>query len=153
MNIDVGGGASAPAINNACLPNIIDKLDADTVEKVRVINSMLYHRLNVQEKIIEKYKKESIKTILKEKERLNHDLRKIAKRSPSIPDVRYLMCHFKNRKKLPGLKFKSFATEPQDMKGFQTEKECRLFCDRFYTHHIHTALSGTLKTCQSNYCI
>lgn len=143
MNIDIGGGTSAqstPAINNACLPNIYDKLDADAREKVRVVNSMLNQRLQVQEKIIDKYRRESMKVMLKEKERLRYDLKKIAKKSPSVPDIRYLnfMTQYKNGRTLPELKFKGYTTEPHVMKGLQTEKECRPFCDRYYTHHIHT---------------
>ena len=45
-----------PPVNNALLPDIYDKLEADTIEKTRVANTVLDIRLSVEQKVIAKYK-------------------------------------------------------------------------------------------------
>ena len=44
-----------PPVNNLCVPDIFNKLDADVIERTRVLNSQLNVRLNVQERVIVKY--------------------------------------------------------------------------------------------------
>jgi hypothetical protein len=45
-----------PPINNLLQPDIYNKMDADTIEKTRVVNSQLDQRLNTQQRIIARYR-------------------------------------------------------------------------------------------------
>lgn len=59
----------APPMNNACIPDIYSKIDADTIERTRVVNAVLQFRLQVQEKLLSKYRLETEKICRKEKEK------------------------------------------------------------------------------------
>ena len=50
-----------PPVNNACIPDVFNKLDADTIERTRVVNSLLDKRLEVQQKVLSKYRNQAEK--------------------------------------------------------------------------------------------
>ena len=46
----------SPPINNLLQPDIYNRLDAEAIERTRVINTQLDERLRVQQKILAKYR-------------------------------------------------------------------------------------------------
>ncbi|XP_053401133.1 uncharacterized protein LOC128557608 [Mercenaria mercenaria] len=134
-----------PPVNNACLPDIYNKLDANAIEKTKVLNMQLSFRLKLQEKVLSKYRNAAEQRYTREKDKLRMDLRNICRRMPNYADIPRLETKVKTLRK--GRKAKTsqkhdcvFTTEPLDMKGI-SEKDDKPFCDRFLTHHLPTKSS------------
>lgn len=130
-----------PPVNNACVPDIYNKLDASTIEKTKVINLQLKHRLQIQEKVLVKYRNAAEQRYTVERDKVRSELRNIFRRLPNYADIPHLETKVKKLRK--GRKAKTtlkhdcvFTTEPLDMKGLSTEKGDKPFCDRFITHHL-----------------
>lgn len=47
---------SSPPVNNLLQPDIYNRLDAEVIERTRVMNTQLDQRLRVQQKILAKYR-------------------------------------------------------------------------------------------------
>ncbi|XP_052106013.1 uncharacterized protein LOC127738707 [Mytilus californianus] len=131
---------AAPPVNNACLPDIYNKLDADTIEKTRVINKLLEQRLKLQEKIINKYQVRATVVHKNEKARVRKDLKKIRNHLPNMDDMVFM----DTQMQLKTLRKKhhhvhtptGYTTTPMEMKGLASEKDDNPFCSRFYIHHM-----------------
>lgn len=131
---------AAPPVNNACLPDIYNKLDADTIEKTRVINKLLEQRLKIQENIINKYQVRAQVCYKHEKERVRKELRKIQRHLPNMNEMLYM----DTQMQLKTLRKRhhhvhtptGYTTTPKEMKGLASEKDDNPFCSRFYVHHM-----------------
>lgn len=126
---------SAPPINNACLPNAYNKLDADARKKTRVVNGLLDYRLQVQYRMLEKYKRDVDKVHKREKAKIQRELKTFDRKLPYMEDMAYLKI------KLPLVnhgeqKYKTHVTQPKPLKGISSEREDKPFCDRFFHHHV-----------------
>lgn len=131
---------AAPPVNNACLPDIYNKLDADTIEKTRVVNKLLEQRLRIQEKILNKYQTRAQMCCKNEKERVRNDLKKIHKHLPNMDDMYYMDTQMQLktlRKRQHHVHTPTgYTTTPKDIRGLASEKEENPFCSRFYVHHM-----------------
>ncbi|XP_060072745.1 uncharacterized protein LOC132552578 [Ylistrum balloti] len=141
--LDVHAKREAPPVNNACVPDIYNKLDADAIERTRVINAMLDKRLVVQEKVLTKYQHQAEVFYKKQKERVTKELRKVQHRLPSMDDfhpnvetstrikkLRRVQCHVHTPV--------GFTTTPREIKGIPAERDNNPFCGRFFSHHLPT---------------
>jgi len=141
--LDVNARFEAPPINNACVPDIYSKLDADIIEKTRVVNSLLDERLKVQEKVLNKYRDQAEKYYEREKDRIRQELWRVRRRMPNMsdfhPDVdtkyqikkmRMVQSHIRTPI--------GYTTTPREIKGIPAEKDNRPFCQRFVSHHLPT---------------
>ena len=129
-----------PPVNNACMPDIYNKMDADTIERTRVVNSLLDVRLSIQEKVLKKYQTAAERRISKEKDKVKTELRKISRRLPNYSDIPHLeakIIKYKRRKSMNKHDC-VFTTHPVGINGIPAEKDDRPFCDRFFTHHMPT---------------
>ena len=130
----------APPVNNACLPDIYNKLDADTIEKTRVINKLLEQRLKIQQNILHKYQARVQVCHKHEKERVRKELRKIRRHLPNMDDMEYMNTQMQLktlRKKHHHIHTPTgYTTTPMEMKGLASEKDDNPFCSRFYVHHM-----------------
>jgi len=133
-----------PPVNNLCVPDIFNKLDADVIERTRVLNSQLNVRLNVQERVIVKYKSAAEQRYKRERARVCKDLRSIVRRLPNyseIPQLETKINKLKKRKRRSNLSVKHncvHTTEPLDMKGLAEGKEDKPYCGRYFSHHLPT---------------
>ncbi|KAK3576285.1 hypothetical protein CHS0354_036020 [Potamilus streckersoni] len=135
------GTSSAPPVNNFCVPDLYNKLDADTIEKTRVINSLLTSRLQVQEKVLNKYKHDSERMHTQEKERLTRELKNIGRKLPNysdIPNLETKIMKIQRRRKCHLRQNYRYSTEPKEIKGISAEREEKPFCDRYHSHHLPT---------------
>ncbi|KAH3853265.1 uncharacterized protein LOC127873511 [Dreissena polymorpha] len=131
-----------PPTNMACMPDIFNKLDADTIEKTRVLNSQLDMRLRVQERVLSKHRCAVEQRYVRERDRLRVDLTNISRRLPNYSALSQLENKVKTiiNKRNRGFKKHDcvFTTEPLDMGGLADDKLDKPFCDRFLTHHLPT---------------
>ncbi|XP_060554239.1 uncharacterized protein LOC132715263 [Ruditapes philippinarum] len=131
-----------PPVNNACVPDIYNKLDANAIEKTKVMNMQLNYKLKIQEKVLTKYRNAAEQRYTRERDKLRMDLRNICRRMPNYADIPKLETKVKKLRKGKKAKYAPkhdcvFTTEPLDMKGI-SEKDEKPFCDRFLTHHLPT---------------
>lgn len=113
-----------PPVNNALLPDIYNKLDAGTIEKTRVANSVLDLRLGVEQKIIAKYRREAERMFQSQKTSAVADLSRIAQKLPS---------------QLAQPQLGSYKTSKgMNQKGYMTERNGEAICQRCYIHHLPT---------------
>lgn len=132
----------APPMNNGCIPDIYSKLDADTIEKTRVVNAVLEFQLQVQEKLITKYKLQAEKFCRKEKEKVYKELKRIHRKLPymgenPLQDTREKVREFRmaqNHIRTP----LGYTTVPREIPGLTEEKDTRPFCQRYHSHHLPT---------------
>lgn len=131
-----------PPVNNACVPDIYNKLDANAIEKTKVINMQLSFKLKVQEKVLLKYKNAAEQRYARERDKIRMDLRNIGRRLPNYADIPHLETKVKKLRR--GKKAKTgqkhdcvFTTEPLEM-AISTEKDDKPFCDRYFSHHLPT---------------
>ena len=131
----------APPINNLCVPDIYNKLDANVIERTRVINTLLDTKLKVQQKVLTKYKLQAEQMYKRERDRIRHECVGIRRRLPNVSEfdqtvttksqikkMRKVQCHVRT----PLL----FTTTPREIKGIPAEKDDRPFCNRYVTHHL-----------------
>ncbi|XP_005098619.1 uncharacterized protein LOC101848354 [Aplysia californica] len=130
MNLSSNG--PPPPINNACLPDIYNRLDAEAIEKTRVANTQLALRLSSQERIISKYKHEAERYNVIEKSRAALDLSRIRQILPTVSRV----ANFEE---------KFFRTQPmkaekkrrsKNRKSYQAQTNDDSICQRCYIHHL-----------------
>ncbi|KAK3093192.1 hypothetical protein FSP39_012450 [Pinctada imbricata] len=140
--LNVNSLMESPPVNNACIPDIYNKLDAETIEKTRVINSLLQKRLEVQQKVLNKYRYEAEKFHRKEHNKVVKDLRKVRMKLPYMDDEPTI----DTKEKVKMLRMAQshvrtpigYTTIPREPVGISTEKDDRPFCSRFFTHHLPT---------------
>ena len=131
-----------PPVNNACIPDVFNKLDADTIERTRVVNSLLDKRLEVQQKVLSKYRNQAEKFHRHEQQKVVKELRKVRRRLPYMNDEPTL--DTKDKVKLFRMAQShvrtplGYTTVPKEPNGVSTEKDDRPFCARFFTHHLPT---------------
>lgn len=141
--LDVTVRREAPPGNNLCVPDIYNKLDADAIERTRVVNTLLDERLRVQEKVLNKYQHQTEVFYNRQIERVSQELRRVQRRLPNMSDfhpsvqtktrikkLRMVQSHVRSRI--------GFTTKPKEIKGISAEKDSRPFCGRFFTHHLPT---------------
>lgn len=144
LGADIPSEEIPPPVNNACMPDIYNKLDACAIERTKVLNSQLNVKLKVQEKVLLKYKMAAEQRYNRERDKLRADLRNINRRLPNYADIPHLETKLKKLKKNKrpkkdlSLRDCVFTTEPLDLKGLSAEKDDKPFCDRFLTHHLPT---------------
>ncbi|OWF41543.1 hypothetical protein KP79_PYT11871 [Mizuhopecten yessoensis] len=141
--LNVHAKREAPPVNNACVPDIYNKLDADAIEKTRVVNALLDKRLMVQEKVLTKYKHQAEVFYKRQKERVSQELRKVQRKLPSMADFHPSVQTSTRIKKLRMVQSHvhtpvGFTTTPREIKGIPAEKDNRPFCGRFFSHHLPT---------------
>ncbi|XP_067680942.1 uncharacterized protein [Haliotis asinina] len=119
---------SAPPVNNALLPDIYNKLDADLQERTRVINTQLDKRLSMQERVLNKYRRAAERLYNEEAIRVRQDLVKINKKLPAIGNIRNFCLGYISRKKKHHRKRKGIPEERIEMP----------FCERHFIHHLPT---------------
>lgn len=129
-----------PPVNNACMPDIYNKLDAETIEKTRVVNSLLDVRLSIQEKVLNKYQIAAERRYTKERDKVKTELRKISRRLPNYSDIPHLEAKIVKYKRRKCINKHDcvFTTEPIGINGVATERDGRPFCDRYFSHHLPT---------------
>ncbi|OWF36115.1 uncharacterized protein LOC110442102 [Mizuhopecten yessoensis] len=140
-NTDVAGlPLGAPPINNACLPTLFNKLDANVRERNRVRNSFLDHSLRFQQKIIDKYHMQAMRFYVREKNNLGKDIKRIIKKTPNLEDIPYLEANALKgnfqRKEDISVPYKGYCTEPKEFNTIQTATESKPFCVRYFCHHF-----------------
>jgi hypothetical protein len=134
--MSIGGlPVSAPPINNACLPNVFNKLDAEALKKTKVPNGLLDYRLQIQIRMLEKYRRDADKIYKKEKAKIQKDLKTLDRKLPNMDDMAYLKLKIPMKTSEESA-FKTFVTQPKPLKGIVSEREEKPFCDRFYHHHV-----------------
>jgi len=130
-----------PPTNTACMPDIYNKLDANAIEKTKVLNAMLTTRLQVQERVLTRCRAAAELRFERERDRLRLELRNIFRRMPNYADIPHLETKVsklktsRRRSKQSLLHDCVFTTEPLDMKGLADDKSDKPFCDRFFDHH------------------
>ncbi|KAL4238533.1 hypothetical protein ACF0H5_003240 [Mactra antiquata] len=132
-----------PPVNNACVPDIYNKLDAGAIERTKVINTQLNVKLRVQERVILKYRSAAESRYIRERDKLRAEMRNINRRLPNYADIPHLETKLKKLRKSKKPKKNLlhdcvFTTEPVDIKGLSAEKDDKPFCDRYITHHLPT---------------
>lgn len=136
--LDATSNVSAPPVNNACVPDIYNKLDADTIERTRVINALLDKQLAVQEKVLNKYRNHAEQMYKKERERVWKELKVTRKRLPSVaslPNTEAIKKYKEIRKAHTHVRTPiGYTTTPLET-GLSTERDNKPFCERFYIHH------------------
>ncbi|XP_052767045.1 uncharacterized protein LOC128207899 [Mya arenaria] len=140
-------GDVAPPSNNACIPDIFNKLDASSMERTRVLNSQLDMRLHVQERKLLQYRTAAEHRFQVERDKLKNVLRNIPRRLPNYSDIPQLetkvhkLKQSQRRRGQPSNKHDCvFTTTPMDMKGLADDTQGRAFCGRFFSHHFHQHL-------------
>lgn len=140
-SIPTSSTAVAPPVNNACVPDIYNKLDAEAIEKTRVLNSQLDMKLGVQQKVLAKYRLAAERHYERERQQLTSELRNIARRLPNYADIPRLESKVRKMKKRRRsnngpLHNCVFTTEPKELNGISAEKDDKPFCDRYFAHHL-----------------
>ena len=141
--IPVSTNEAPPPVNNACVPDIFSKLDASVIERTKVINANLRMKLDVQEKVLTKYRSAAERRYTREQDRIRSDLKNIVRRMPNYADIPHLETKVRKLKKRSrsnrGVIHNCvFTTEPKEIKGISAERDDKPFCDRFFLHHIPT---------------
>lgn len=115
-----------PPVNNSLQATLYDKIDAVTFERIRVANSQLNSRLEIQEKILNKYRKEAARIHDNQYKKIHKEFRKIHNKKPDYADdFDYGRTRHDSESKFS--KQRSLS-EPSD---------CSSYCRRYYSHHYH----------------
>ena len=115
-----------PPVNNNLQASLYDKIDALMFERIRVANTQLNSRLEIQEKILNKYKKEATRKHDSQYKKIHKEIRKIHKKKPDYADdFEYGRSRHESESKLS--KPRSLS-EPSD---------CGSYCRRYYSHHYN----------------
>lgn len=115
-----------PPVNNNLQASLYDKIDAVMFERIRVANTQLNSRLEIQEKILNKYRKEATRKHNSQYRKIHKEIRKIHQKKPDYADdFDYGRSRHESESKLS--KPRSLS-EPSD---------CGSYCRRYYSHHYH----------------
>ena len=114
-----------PPVNNNLQASLYDRIDAITFEKIRVANSQLNSRLEIQEKILNKYRKEAEKIHDNQYRTVRREFRKIHNKKPDyIDDFEIGRTKQDSESKLSRVRSLSETSESS-------------YCRRYYSHHFH----------------
>ncbi len=120
--------AFSPPVNNALLPDIYNKLDAELQERTRVINSQLDKRLLIQEKVLKKNQRALERHHNEEAIRMRQELARISTCLPAVGNIKnFCLGYFTRSKK-----------EAKKVRGIPEEKVDLPFCERHFIHHLPT---------------
>ncbi|ESO91959.1 hypothetical protein LOTGIDRAFT_162963 [Lottia gigantea] len=127
MNLDLEfeSNTNAPPINNALVPDIYNRLDAEIQERTRVFNTLLEKRLMVQEKVLNKHKHDVKVSHDKETFKIRRELSRIRHSLPTVGLV-----HGLNN----GLAERAF--NKRKMNPLYMEKNDMPFCERHLLHFL-----------------
>ena len=115
-----------PPVNNNLQASLYDKIDAVMFERIRVANTQLNSRLEIQEKILNKYRKEATRKHNSQYRKIHKEIRKIHHKKPDYADdFDYGRSRHESESKLS--KPRSLS-EPSD---------CGSYCRRYYSHHYN----------------
>lgn len=116
-----------PPVNNNIQTNVYDKLDQVAFEKTRVANSQLDSRLSIQERIINKYRKDVERVHSHQMQRLRREAKKIREKRP---DYVYDDSDTSTSR--------SRAAADLGRKRCLSEPPSNLsYCRRYYSHHFN----------------
>ncbi|KAK6183001.1 hypothetical protein SNE40_010559 [Patella caerulea] len=117
---------SAPPVNNALLPDIYNRLDAELIERTRVVNSLLDKRLSMQEKVLNKYRRSAEVIYKKETVKIRKELSRIRHSLPTVGFAHNLNAGLRKDRKVHGRR-----------RGMPiTEKDENPFCERHFIHFL-----------------
>ena len=127
MNIN---STPAPPPNNAIVPDIYNRLDADAIERTRVANTQLDVRFRIQERVLNKYKLAAERVYRNEATKVREELGRITSSLPAIRHMRNLT--------MESIGQKSNSSTPRRMGSLYEEKLDMPFCERHFIHHLPT---------------
>ena len=114
-----------PPVNNNLQSSIYNRIDAITFERIRVANSQLNSRLEIQEKILNKYKREAEKVHDNQYRKIHKEIKKIRKKKPDyIDEFEYGRTRNDSESKL---------SKPRSL---SETSDCS-YCKRYYSHHFN----------------
>lgn len=116
----------SPPVNNSIQISLNDRLDAITFEKIRVANTQLDTRLSIQEKIINKYRKDVERTHVQQAQRLKREVKKIRQKKP---DYVY------DDSEISTTKSRQSSETGRQRCHSEPSKLC--YCRRYYSHHYN----------------
>ncbi|XP_064600917.1 bridging integrator 2-like [Liolophura sinensis] len=117
-----------PPVNNALVPSIYNKLDAQCQKRTHVINNVLDKRRVVQERVISRNRDLQERIHAKQTAILKDDLRRIGKRMPSFAKL------YKNTDMdLLEQQVKDFPVPYSKLSVSLPEERC--YCFRYFEHH------------------
>ncbi|KAK7089579.1 uncharacterized protein [Littorina saxatilis] len=136
----------APPVNNLLQPDIYNRLDAEAIERSRVINTQLDQRLVVQQRIISKYKLAAERFHRREKEKVKDELKRITAKLPAVGRIRDFRSKFlygarhqaDHNDGVPGVSKSVPELHVKKIRGVPEEKPNLPFCERFFIHHLPT---------------
>ena len=122
--MDVNLPVNAP-VNNSLQASLLNRIDAITFERIRVANSQLNSRLEIQEKILNKYRKDAEKLHDNQYRKIHKEFRKIRKKRPDyVDDFEYGRTRHDSESKL---------SKPRSL---SETSDCS-YCTRYYSHHFN----------------
>lgn len=115
-----------PPVNNNLQATLYDKIDAITFEKIRVANTQLNSRLEIQERILNKYRKEAEKIHDNQYRKIHREFIKIHRKRPDyVDDFEYGRTKHDSESKL------------SKARSLSETSDCSSYCRRYYSHHFH----------------
>ena len=125
-----------PPVNNNIQSTVYDKLDQIAFERIRVANNQLDTRLTIQEKILNKHRKDVERVHTHQAERLKREVRKIRQKKP---DYVYDDSDVSTSR--------SRAPVDTGRKRCMSEPPCNLsYCRRYYAHHYNIGSDKKTET-------
>lgn len=116
-----------PPVNNNIQSTVYDKLDQVAFERIRVANTLLDTRLSIQEKIINKYRKDVERVHAHQMQRLRREARKIREKKPNYVFDDSDISTSRSR-----------AEDEIGRKRCLSEPPSNLsYCKRYYSHHYN----------------
>lgn len=116
----------SPPVNNNIQISLHDRLDAVVFEKIRVANTQLDTRLTLQEKIINKYRKDAEKTHAHQAQVLKREVKKIRQKKPDYVFDDSDVSSSRSRQMTEGSRQRCLS-EPSNL----------CYCRRYYAHHFN----------------
>lgn len=116
----------SPPVNNNIQISLNDRLDAIVFEKIRVANTQLDTRLSLQEKIINKYRRDVEKVHAHQAQRLRREVKKIRQKKPDYVFDDSDVATSKSR-----------LTTETGRQRCLSEPSNLSYCRRYYAHHYN----------------
>ncbi|XP_060586590.1 uncharacterized protein LOC132742258 [Ruditapes philippinarum] len=116
----------SPPVNNNIQSSLCDRLDAVVFEKMRVVNTQLDARLTLQEKIINKYRRDVEKIHARQTRKIKREVRQIRQKKPDYvcDDSDISTSRSQNT---VGTSRQRCLSEPSNLS----------YCRRYYSHHFN----------------
>ena len=128
-----------PPVNNNLQETVYDKLDAIAFEKTRVMNCQLDTRLYLQEKILNKHRKDAQRIHDNQRDRLRREFKKIHTKKPDyVYDDTDLVTPRTRELNAGPIKLRSLSESNVANKS--------MHCKRYYAHHYHVKYEKEDKT-------